>query len=107
MARPDDIRISYVVALIEQRCADWCAVDELARAARMRPFISPACSANRPAARPSFVRQARLRRACELVQATFLSIDPSHFSRAFKRASGSARGVREARRRDSVAARHA
>jgi transcriptional regulator GlxA family with amidase domain len=119
MARLDDIRISHVVARIQARFAEPCAVDELARAVNMSPSYltrlfreqtgrSPAC----------FVREVRLRRACELVQTTFLTIkevmaavgwnDPSHFSRAFKRRFGvSPLGLRHALQREYAAAQRA
>jgi AraC family transcriptional regulator of arabinose operon len=119
MTRPDDIRIGHVVALINADLAEPCSVDRLAHAVNMSPSYltrlfreqtgrSPAC----------FVREARLRRAYELVQTTFLSIkevmasvgwnDPSHFSRAFKQRFGvSPRGLREALQREYAAAERA
>jgi transcriptional regulator GlxA family with amidase domain len=119
MARLDDIRISYVVALIEGRFAEPCAVDELARAANLSPSYLTRLFRRQTGRSPaSFVREVRLRRAYELVQTTFLSIkevmaavgwnDPSHFSRAFKGRFGvSPHGLREALQREFAAARRA
>jgi len=119
MARLDDIRISYVMALIEGRFAEPCAVDELARLVNMSPSYLTRLFREQTGRSPaSFVREVRLRRAYDLVQTTFLSIkevmaavgwnDPSHFSRAFKRRFGvSPQGLREALQREFAAARHA
>jgi transcriptional regulator GlxA family with amidase domain len=119
MARPHDIRIGHLIAMIQLRLADPYSVDELARSVNMSPSYltrlfrqhtgrSPAC----------FLREVRLRHAYELVQTTFLSIkqvmaavgwnDPSHFSRAFKRYFGvSPQALRDALQREYTVARRA
>jgi len=119
MARLDDIRISYVVALIERRFAEPCAVEELARAGNMSPSYLTRLFREQTGRSPaSFVREVRLRRAYELVQTTFLSIkevmaavgwnDPSHFSRAFKQSFGvSPQELRDALQREYTVARRA
>jgi len=119
MARPDDIRISHLVALIEARFDAPCGVDLLARTVNMSPSYLTRLFREQTGRSPaSFVREVRLRRAYELVQTTFLSIkevmaavgwnDPSHFSRAFKRRFGvSPQGLREALQREYTAARRA
>ena len=99
MRRPDDIRISHLVALIEARFDAPCSVDLLARTVNMSPSYLTRLFREQTGRSPaSFVREVRLRRAYELVQTTFLSIkevmaavgwnDPSHFSRDFRRRFG-------------------
>ena len=119
MARLGDIRVNYVVALIQRHFAEPCAVDELARAVNVSPSYLTRLFRDQTGRSPaSFVREVRLRRAYELVQTTFLSIkevmaavgwnDPSHFSRTFKRHFGvSPQGLRAALQREFAAARHA
>ena len=108
MARPSDIRIGHVVALIQGDVAEPCTVDDLSRSVNMSPsYLSRLFREQTGHSPASFVREERLRRAYELIQTTFLSIkeimaavgwnDPSHFSRAFKRRFGvSPKGLRDA-----------
>ena len=119
MARPQDIRISHVIARLEARLAEPCRIDQLARAVNMSPSYLTRLFREQTGRSPaSFVRELRLCRAYELVQTTFLSIkevmaavgwnDPSHFSRAFKQRFGvSPQGLREALQREFVSARRA
>ena len=119
MARPQDIRISYVIARIEAHLAEPCRVDQLAQAVNMSPSYLTRLFRDQTGCSPaSYVRELRLRRAYELVQTTFLSIkevmaavgwnDPSHFCRAFKARFGvSPKGLRNALQHEHAASKRA
>lgn len=114
MGRPDDFRISHVIALIVARSAEPLTVAELARAANLSPsYLTRRFREQTSHSPASFLREVRLRRAVELLRTSFLSIkevmaavgwnDPSHFSRAFKRRFGiSPQAMRRALRTDAA-----
>ena len=119
MSRPQDIRISHVIARLEARLAEPCRIDQLARGVNMSPSYLTRLFREQTGRSPaSFVRELRLRRAYELVQTTFLSIkevmaavgwnDPSHFCRAFRARFGvSPKGLRKWLQHEHAASKRA